>query len=189
MCVSHSTAEKPKLCRKTHPPVGILPTFWLYIAEKLQNPVSKPETLQRRLAPLWKVAPDGKSWLLISEAKPPRYSILKAIRLEALPLTKKGGDSDYQMTTWAPSMLISSRNTLIYKLRIIFDQVLEHLVAYSRWHTKITHQRRGRFNQQVSTKLEWETKFRFPISSTSGHGDVGSVTLVLGRRESVRLIG
>lgn len=78
---------------------------------------------------------------------------------------------------------------LIYKLRIMFDQVLEHLVAYSRRHTKITHQRLGRFNQQVPTMLERETKFRFPVSSTSGHGDVGSVTLVLGRRESVGLMG
>lgn len=189
MCVSHSTAEKLKLCRKTHPPVGILPTFWLYIAEKLQNPVSKPETLQRRLAPLWKVAPDlGRADSWFQRQDHPAIPSWKQSGWRLYHL-QKGGNSDPQMTTWVPSMLISSRNTLIYKLRIMFDQVLEHLVAYSIWHTKITHQRLGRFNQQVPTKLEWETKFRFPVSSTSGHGDVGSVTLVLGRRESARLIG
>lgn len=59
------------------------------------------------------------------------------------------------MTTWAPTLLLSCRSTPIYKPSIMFDQVLEHLVAYSRCHTKITHQRLGRFNQQVPTVLEW----------------------------------
>lgn len=153
-----------------------------------QDPVSKPETRQRRLVPFCKVAQDlGKahSWF-----QRQNHLAIPSWKQSGWRVTtyRREGNSDPQMTTWAPTMLISSRNTPIYKPRIMFDQCLKNLVAYSRWHTKITHQRLKRFNQQVPTMLEWGAKFRFPVSSTSGHGDVGSVTLVLGRWESVGLL-
>lgn len=65
-CVSITLLQRNRnSVERPTPPGGILPTFWLYIAEKLQNPVSKQETLQRRLAPLWMVAQDlgrADSW-------------------------------------------------------------------------------------------------------------------------------